>query len=68
MRRPAGTEPTVSTNLSLPARVRRAAEMLAREDGESLTGMFAQYIRARLKKRGLTLADSRFDPPKEQGK
>ena len=35
---------------------------LAREDGETLTGFFAQYVRDRLKKRGLTLADPRFDP------
>jgi hypothetical protein len=36
--------------------------MLAREDGETLTGFFAQHVRDRLKKRGLTLADPRFDP------
>lgn len=62
MRRPTSAEPPTKTNLSLPARVRRAAEMLAREDGETLTGMFSQHIRERLKKRGMTLADPRFDP------
>jgi hypothetical protein len=36
--------------------------MLAREDGETLSGMFAQYIREQLRKRELTLADPRFDP------
>lgn len=61
-RKPAADEPPTATNLSLPARVRRAADMLAREDGETLTGFFAQYVRDRLKKRGLTLADPRFDP------
>ena len=62
MRRPTSAEPPTKTNLSLPARVRRAAEMLAREDGETLSGMFAQYIREQLRKRELTLADPRFDP------
>ena len=53
------------TNLSLAARVRRALEYLAGLRSESHTAYVARLIVEDLERRGMALADKRFDPPKE---
>ena len=68
MPREAPAERPVSTNLSLAARVRRALEYLAGLRSESHTAYVARLIVEDLERRGMTLADKRFDPPKEQSK
>lgn len=49
-------------NISLPTRTLRAADMRATETKESRSGYIARLIREDLERRGLTLADPRFDP------
>ncbi len=56
------------TNLSLPARERRALEYIAGEAMVPLTVYVARLIVEDLERRGMMLADKRFDPPKEKSK
>lgn len=67
-RKRATAEAPVPTNLSLPARERRALEYMANAAGVPLTVYVARLIVSDLECRHLTIADKRFDPPKEKSK
>ena len=61
-------DPPQRTHMSLAGRVRRALEHLAGLRSESHTAYVARLIVEDLERRGMMLADKRFDPPKEKSK